>query len=240
MPIATRLIVIPDCVQIGELILSFDAQQKAAQRKIDILSRGGYVERQVICTSPIHEQMTQLTYVVSDYATICMLRAQGSTVATLGSGTFLCCPERQQILLQRRSATTDLYPNKLSGFGGSYTPDRTQRSFGALLDTLIDELHEEAGIDLLALNMDLINDLPPTFFILETDTGGLQFTPLAFALTPEQADQVTGCDEGSIEIFHLVNDLEFLLNHENWAQMGFSCFMIWRELGFPLQKNWNG
>lgn len=239
MPIATRLICVPDCVQIGELTLSFEQQEKAAHRKMEVLSRGGYVERQVICTSQIHAHMTHLTYTVSDFATISMLRAQGSAVATLGSGTFLCCPERQQILLQRRSATTDLYPNKLGGFGGHFTPDRAAHGFGALLDTLIDELNEEAGINLLDLKIDFANDLPPTFFILETDTGGIQFTPLAFALTPEQADQVKGCDEGGIEIFHLVNDLEFLLNKDHWSQMGYSCFQTWRKLGLPVQKNWN-
>lgn len=241
MPIATRLMHVPDCVQIGELVLSSDQQEKAAQRKTDILSRGGYVERQVICTLPIHEHMTHLTYVVSDYATIGMLRTQGAPVATLGSGTFLCCPERNQILLQRRSAMTDLYPHKLAGFGGHYTPDRPSLGFGPLLDTLIEELNEEAGFNLLDLNIDFANDLPPTFFILETDTGGAQFTPLAFALTPEQADQVKGCDvEGGIETFHLVNDLEILLNKDNWSQMGYSCFQKWRELGFPVQKNWKG
>lgn len=240
MPIATRLIHVPNCVQIGELTLSNDQQEKATQLKNKILAGGGYVERQVICTSQVHAQMTQLTYVVSDYATINMLRAEGIAVATLGSGTFLCCPERQHILLQRRSATTDLYPNKLSSFGGHFSPDRSAFGFGALLDTLIDELNDEAGINLLDLNIDLTHNLPPTFFIQETDTGGIQFTPLAFALTPEQADQVTGSHEGDVETFHLVNDLEFLLNKDHWSQMGFSCFQTWRELRFPVQKNWHG
>lgn len=237
MPIAIPLMYVPDCIQIGELTLSHDQQAKATQRETEIMARGGYVERQVICTTQIHAQMTHLTYVVSDYATIGMLRAQGAAVATLGSGTFLYCPERQQIILQRRSATTDLYPHKLAGFGGHYTPDRSSYGFGALLDTLIDEIKEEAGINLLDLKLDLINDLPPTFFILETDTGGIQFTPLSFALTPEQADQVQGSDEGYIEKFDLVKDLDFLLKQENWSQMGFSCFMTWRGLGFPVQKN---
>lgn len=241
MPIATRLSCVPDCIQIGELTLSHDQQEKATQRKADILARGGYVERQVICTSQMHSQMTQLNYVVSDYSTIGMLRAQGTAVAALGSGTLLCCPERQQILLQRRSAKTSLYPNKLSSFGGHFTPDRLGLGFGALLDTLIEEMREEAGINLLDLMIDFENNLPPLFMILETNTGGVQFTPLAFALTPEQADQVKGCaEEGHIEIFHLVNDVEVLNNPENWSQMGYSCFQIWRELGFPVQKNWNG
>lgn len=239
MPIATRLTCVPDCVQVGELMLSHDQQEKATQRTNEILSRGGYVERQVICTLPVHEHMTHLTYIVSDYATIGMLRSQGTAVATLGSGTFLCCPERQQILLQRRSLTTDLYPNKLAGFGGHYTPDRPSLGFGPLLDTLIEELNEEAGFNLLDLNLDFAKDLPPTYFILETNTGGVQFTPLAFALTSEQADQVKGCaEEGDIEVFHLVDDLEFLMNQENWSQMGYSCFQTWRELGFPVQKSW--
>ncbi len=232
---------IPTCSQVGSLVLTDENLQLATQMKNKILANGGYVERQVICTSQIHPQMTQLNYIVSDYATICMLRAEGATIAALGSGTLLCCPERQQILLQRRSSTTTLYPNKLSSFGGHYTPDRQIYGFGALLDTLIEEVKEEAGIDLLGLTVDFINDLPPIFMILETNTGGIQFTPLAFALTPEQADQVKGCDEeGHIETFHLVNDLKYLLDESNWAQMGFSCFQTWRGLGFPVQKNWKG
>lgn len=240
MPHATPLTYVPVCEQLGELILPHDQQQKAMQRKMEILARGGYVERQVICTTQIHAQIRRLTYVVSDYATIGMLRLQGSVVATLGSGTFLCCPERQQIFLQRRTATTELYPNKLAAFGGHYSPDHAEHGFGALLDTLINEVQEEAGIDLLNLVIDLNNDLPPIFLIIEPDTGGIQFTPLAFALTPEQADQVKGSDEGAVEIFDLVDDLDILLNQENWSQMGYSCFQTWRELGFPVQKSWRG
>lgn len=241
MPIATRLTCVPACVQIGELTLSPGQQYTANQCKTDILSRGGYVERQVICTSPIHEQMTVLNYVISDYATIGMLRAEGAVIAALGSGTLLCCPENQQIFLQRRSSTTSLYPNRLSSFGGHYSPDHTSYGFGALLDTLIDEVQDEAGINLLDVIGELENNLPPIFMILETDTGGIQFTPLAFALTPEQANQVKGCDEeGHIETFHLVNDLEILNNPEHWSQMGYSCFQTWKELGFPVQKNWSG
>ena len=232
---------IPTCSNIGSLTLTDENLQLVTQMKNKILENGGYVERQVICTSQIHPQMTQLNYIVSDYATISMLRAKGETIAALGSGTLLCCPERQQILLQRRSSNTTLYPNKLSSFGGHYTPDRENHGFGALLDTLLEEVKEEAGINLLDLSINFVNDLPPIFMILETNTGGIQFTPLAFALTPEQADQVKGCDdEGHIETFHLVNDLEILNNPENWSQMGYSCFQTWRELGFPVQKNWKG
>jgi 8-oxo-dGTP pyrophosphatase MutT (NUDIX family) len=238
MPTAISIKCVPDCLQVGELTLSDHQQILAIQHKINILSRGGYVERQVICTSQIHAQMTHLTYVVSDYATIGMLRAQGIAVATLGSGTFLCCPERQQIFLQRRSKNTELYPDKLAGFGGHYTPDRSSYNLGVLLDTLIDELKEEAGINLLDLELELERDLPPTFFILETDTGGVQFTPLAFALTTEQADQLKGSDEGHIETYHLVDDLETLLDKSNWSQMGYSSFKIWHQLEFPVQKNW--
>ncbi len=231
---------IPTCSSVGSLTLTDENLQLATQMKNKILARGGYVERQVICTSQIHPHMTQLNYIVSDYATISMLRAAGTTIAALGSGTLLCCPERQQILLQRRSSTTTLYPNKLSSFGGHYTPDRQNYGLGALLDTLLEEVKEEAGINLLDLSSDFVNDLPPIFMILETNTGGVQFTPLAFALTPEQADQVKGCDEeGHIETYHLVDDLEYLLDESKWAQMGFSCFMTWRELGFPVQKSWS-
>ncbi|GAC1376178.1 MAG: hypothetical protein NVS3B3_14570 [Aquirhabdus sp.] len=238
MQTATYLIDIPDCIKIGKLTLTEQQQAQATQLKNQILSNGGYVEQQAICTSQIHEHMTHLSYIESDYATIRFLRKQGLTVTAIGSGTLLCCPERQHILLQRRSATADIYPHKLACFGGHFTPDRSGHGFGALLDTLIDELQEEAGIDLLTLGIDLTQDLPPTFFILETDTGGIQFTPLAFALTPEQADLVKGSHEGEVEVFHLVNDLEFLLNKDNWSQMGYSCFTTWRELGFPVQKNW--
>ncbi|MDE2421868.1 MAG: NUDIX hydrolase [Gammaproteobacteria bacterium] len=241
MIIAIPLHHIPTCSNVGSLALTDEKRQLATQMKNKILANGGYVERQVICTSQIHPQMTKLNYIVSDYATISMLRAESAPIAALGSGTLLCCPERQQILLQRRSSNTTLYPNKLSSFGGHYTPDRENYGFGALLDTLIEEVKEEAGINLLDLTIDVVNDLPPIFMILETNTGGVQFTPLAFALTPEQADQVKGCEEeGHIETFHLVNDLEYLLDESNWAQMGYSCFQTWRELGFPVQKNWNG
>jgi hypothetical protein len=240
MRTATHLTSLPNCIQMGKLTLSEEQQASATQLKNQILANGGYVEQQTICVSQIHEHMTQLSYVVSDYATIRSLRAEGLKVASIGSGTLLCCPERQQIFLQRRSATTELYPNKLACFGGHYSPDRKSHGFGALLDTLIDELQEEAGINLLSLDIDLANDLPPTFFILETDTGGIQYSPLAFALTPEQADQIKGSDEGAVETFHLVNDLETLLNQENWSQMGYSCFQMWRELGFPVQRNWSG
>lgn len=221
-------------------MLPKEQQVQATQLKNHILANGGYVEQQAICVSQIHEHMTQLSYVVSDYATIRSLRAEGLKVASIGSGTLLCCPERQQIFLQRRSASADIYPHKLACFGGHFSPDRQTHGFGSLLDTLIDELQEEAGIDLLSLGIDLGNDLPPAFFILETDTGGIQYSPLAFALTPEQADQVQGSDEGAVETFHLVDDLEFLLNQDNWSQMGYSCFQTWRELGFPVQKNWRG
>ncbi len=224
MRIATRLMDLPDCIQTGKLTLSEQQQAQATQLKNQILANGGYVEQQAICISQVHEQMTQLSYVVTDYATIRSLRAEGLKVASIGSGTLLCCPERQQIFLQRRSKTTELYPDKLACFGGHYSPDHISHGFGVLLDTLVDELQEEAGIDLLSLGIDLAHDLPPTFFILETDTGGIQYTPLAIALTPEQADQVKGSDEGAVETFHLVNDLETLLNQENWSQMGYSCF----------------
>lgn len=239
MRTSTPLIGLPDCIKIAKLTLSEQQQTQAIQLKNQILANGGYVEQQAICTSQIHEHMTHLSYIESDYATIRFLRSQGLTVAAMGSGTLLCCPERQQIFLQRRSATADIYPHKLACFGGHYTPDRLGHGLGALLDTLIDELQEEAGINLLHLGIDLTQDLPPTFFILETDTGGIQFTPLAFALTPEQADQMKGSHEGDVETFHLVNDLEFLLDQDNWSQMGYSCFQTWRELGFPVQKNWN-
>lgn len=240
MQIATRLTNLPDCIAIGKLTLSEAQLAQATQLKNQILANGGYVEQQAICVSQVHEHMTQLSYVVSDYTTIRSLRAEGLKVASIGSGTFLCCPERQQILLQRRSASADIYPHKLACFGGHYSPDRPTHGFGTLLDTLIDELQEEAGFNLLDLKIDFAHDLPPTFFILETDTGGIQYSPLAFALTPEQADQIQGSDEGAVETFHLFNDLEILLNKENWSQMGYSCFETWRELGFPVQKGWQG
>jgi len=231
---------IPICTQVGSLVLTDENQQLAAQMKNKILANGGYIEQQVICTSQIHPHMTELNYVLSDFAAISTLRAKGAPIAALGSGTLLCCPERQHLFLQRRSPSTTLYPNKLSSFGGHYTPDRKNYVFGALLDTLIEEVKEEAGINLLDLSSDFVNDLPPIFMILETNTGGVQFTPLAFALTPEQADQVKGCDEeGHIETYHLVDDLEYLLDESKWAQMGFSCFMTWRDLGFPIQKSWS-
>jgi 8-oxo-dGTP pyrophosphatase MutT (NUDIX family) len=236
---AIRLSQIPTCSQVGSLTLTDEALTLANQMKTKILAKGGYVERQAIAINPVHEKTTHLNYILSDYATIRTLRERSMQVATIGSGTILCCPERQQIFLQRRSATTEIYPHKLASFGGHYSPDHAEHGFGALLDTLIDEVYEEAGINLLDLAIDLNHDLPPIFFIMETDTGGIQFTPIAFALTPEQADQIKGSDEGHIETYDLVKDFDFLLNPENWSQMGFSCFMTWKELGFPVQKNWN-
>jgi hypothetical protein len=240
IPIAIPIATIPTCVELGTLALCADQHAKATHTKYQILARGGYVERQAICTVQLHPDIKQLSYVVSDYAAIKTLRAQGAKVAAIGSGTLLCCPERQQIMLQRRSPTTDTYPNKLAGFGGHFTPDRAGYGFGVLLDTLIDELIEESGINLLQLGMHLPDDLPPSFLILEPDTGAIQYTPLAIALTPAQADEAMGCDEGGIETYHLVDDLAFLLDATNWSQMGFACFQTWREMGFTVQRNWTG
>jgi len=105
---------------------------------------------------------------------------------------------------------------------------------------LIAELQEEAGINLLTLSANFVDDLPPIYMIQEPDTGAIQFTPLAFALTPDQADQVIGSEEGAIEVFHLVNDIEILMDDNQWSQMGFTCFQTWRKQGFPVQKNWKG
>jgi hypothetical protein len=237
---AIRLSQVPTCIHIGSLLLTDEIQNLATQKRIQILANGGYVERQAIATTPIHEKTTQLSYIISDYAAIRTLREIGLQVAAIGSGTFLCCPERQQIFLQRRSATNELHPNQLACFGGHFSPDHINHGFGALLDTLINEVQEEAGINLLDLGIDLNHDLPPMFLIIEPETGGIQFSPLAFALTPEQADRIRGSEEGQIETFHLINDLDLLMDESNWSQMGFSCFATWKEMGFPVQKNWHG
>ncbi len=236
----TRLKTIPTCTELGVLTLSQEHTAQAVALKEQILSNGGYVERQAICTVQLHADMTQISYVISDYTSIKTLRQHGRIIAAIGSGTILCCPERQQVILQRRSSLVDTYPHKLAAFGGHYTPDRISLGYGELLDTLIAELEEEAGIDLLKLGIRLPDDLPPTFMVLEPDTGAIQFTPLAFALTPEQADGVIGSEEGGIEVFHVIDDLDLLMDDQQWSQMGFTCFQTWQELGFPVQKNWGG
>ncbi|WP_410209426.1 hypothetical protein [Aquirhabdus sp.] len=237
---ATPLKTIPTCSSMGVLILSTEHDAEATQLKSNILSSGGYVERQAICTVQIHPDMTCLSYVISDYAAIKTLRKHRMILAAIGSGTLLCCPERQQVILQRRSSLVDTYPHKLSAFGGHFSPDRDSLGHGALIDTLIAELQEEAGIDLLTLSANFVDDLPPIYMIHEPDTGAIQFTPLAFALTPDQADRVIGSEEGAIEVFHLVEDVETLMDDSQWSQMGFTCFQTWREQGFPVQKNWVG
>lgn len=231
---------IPTCLSIGALSLFPHQQRIAAQLKADLLAQGGYVEKQVICTAPLYTDMAQLNYAVTDYAAILTLRQHGLTVAAISSGTLLCCPERHQLIVQRRSATAASYPHKLGPFGGHYCPDRQSLGYGMLLDTLIDELRDESGCDLLQLGMNLPTDLPPMFFIVEPSTGSIQFTPLAFALTPEQADQLHGSYEGELETYHLVDDLDILMHPKQWSGVGYTSFLTWRSLGFPVQKSWQG
>ncbi len=229
---------IPNCVPSATLTLYPHQQRIATQFKSDLLAKGGYVEKQAVCTSPLYTGMTLLSYAVTDYSAIHTLRAQGLPIAAIGSGSMLCCPARNEIYLQRRSANSATYPHKLACFGGHFTPDRKALGYGMLLDTLIEELREEAGCDLLQLGMSLPADLPPMYMIIETSTGGVQFSPLAFALTPEQADLLHGSYEGELETFHLIDDLEYLLKPSHWSLMGYTCFATWHSLGFPLQKNW--
>ena len=237
---AIPLSTIPNSIRCGTLVLDPHQQRIATKLKADMLADGGYVERQTICTAPLYVGMTQFNYAITDFAAISTLRLHGLAVAAISSGTLLCCPERNQVIVQRRNSSAARYPLKIGALGGHYCPDDQTLGYGMLLDTLINELREESGFDLLELGMKLPTDLPPMFFIIEPTTGSIQFTPLAFALTQEQADLLHGSHEGELETYHLVDDLDILLEPKNWSEMGYSCFLTWRGIGFPVQKNWQG
>lgn|GEM_PF-5030798 len=231
---------IPACHHLGTLQLTAQDKAPVDLLKVHLMTHGGYIERHAICTSPLYPGMTSLSYVVSDYAAIKTLRKAGATIAAIGSGTLLCCPERQTLLLQRRAAFIDTYPNRLAAFGGHFTPDRHGETLGPLMDTLIAEIQEESGIDLQALGLIAPEYLPPLYMIVEPDTGAIQFTPIAFALTPAQMDQATGSEEGALETFHLKADIDLLTDEQQWSQMGYACFRTWQASGYAVQKNWTG
>ncbi|SFL21779.1 hypothetical protein SAMN05216302_104321 [Nitrosomonas aestuarii] len=200
-----------------------------------------YSERQAIA-APSAELSPGKTipFLETEFAMIHGRRLLGETVPSLTVGTLLCCPERSELYVQRRSLTTATYPGRFSMFGGHFCLDQEKLGYGEIIDCLVREVKEEAQIDLPSVIKGFPDSLPVSVMIEEKATGSLQYTPLCLAIPEDSIGFIVGGHEGDIVTLHLEKDAELIMQKDQWSPMGFSTIVSWVYRDLPVQSNWTG
>lgn len=188
-------------------------------------------EWQALIELPADANFNQLNYRCVRYSQMLALREQGEKPAVLAATALLCSTDQQQLLWQKRSASSHLFGGFLSLFGGGFNPvvSDGRGDNNDSRATAIRECREESG-----LNVNLPEQCLVTL-TQETDTGAVQINFLGVAADFSSA--VANPNEGELEV-HALPALDEIANLQGFTHLALANLYCWRctEIEQKLQR----
>ena len=221
----------PQLQLLGRVALTEAVRRRAAELRQEYVAAGTRVDELALvqpesdwtCEPPCLRLRTL------DFAGVNALRETAGSVPVLNAMGILVAPERRMLVLHRRAATTQLYPNALQGVGGSYAPPegRDPQDGGDLSRTVQREVCEELGLRL---------SLEPARMLLlrERDLGSYLLVYAGCTVTSGLQDPDVDRSEGDIHMIDY-DALEHALTNPQraWAPSGRLSVLCWLALGAP-------
>lgn len=178
---------VPSLVDAGDYPVPAGVRARAAE-----IARGLRMDEWHALVDVSRPQIAQtLDYQVLRYSEMLALREAGLYPAGLAATVLVCDRAQAQLLWQKRSASSHLFPGCLSLLGGGFNPERAgvlEHDHNDLRRTAVREAREEAALS-LALPEDAWVSMTR-----ETNTGAVQinFLGIAADFATAQADEVEG------------------------------------------------
>jgi hypothetical protein len=175
-----------------------------------------------------------------DFAAVRVLRRNidrnnNSLPQVLSANILLICRESREIILHRRAAHSDTYPNALHTIGGAYMPpkvDHREGDFYQLRLTAFREVLEESGANFV------LDENPPMVVLREVKTGFIQLIFLGINISLKGKSKLKSGREGEI-VYVKYDELPRRLRQENdWVPTGKAAILAWLALGAP-NGGWN-
>ncbi|MBB3167167.1 NUDIX hydrolase [Simiduia aestuariiviva] len=208
---------VPALVDVGDAPVSAAIKARASQ-----LAQGLRTNEWHALVEPDGTDVgSQIHYRVLRFAEMLALREAGQLPPVIAATTLVCDPSGMQLLMQKRSASSHLFPNYLSVLGGGFNParDGEPHDNDDLRTTATREAFEEAAIHLT---------LPIDTWVAitrETDTGAVQanFLGVRADITSARAEKA----EGELQTMPVPSkdQVAHLPHHTDLAK---ACLYAWR------------
>lgn len=173
---------------------------------------------------PVH-----LTIDVTDFATVCALRAAGQKPPIVSAGGVVVCPEARKLLLHRRAQASHTYGDCLHVLGGAHIPSSARSTYddrGRIWHTVWRELFEETGLT----NVDELD--AHLVASREESTGFIQFVYLGLQVPQRALDAIKENWEGLVEEVGF-DELPELFQTETFVPSGKALVLAWLAVGAP-------
>lgn len=161
------------------------------------------------------------------YAAVKVLRTLGNNPYVLSSNAVLVCPERNLLIVDRRSSATDTYNSKFHTLGGAFEVNRDSANFKI---NAMREITEESGVP-----SSIRHDIP-ILISEEISTKFIQIVFLGAVVSESELKNLTASWE-SEKLVKLPFDKleEYLVNEDlySWVPTGKAHILAWLAFGAP-------
>jgi hypothetical protein len=183
-----------------------------------------YVSPTYLRTSPL-----TLYYKTLLYSELRALQNNEQSLGIITANAIIVDPDKEKIYFQHRSENVVFYPNKITIFGGGYTPYADfyigENDGDNIKNTIYREVLEESGFI-----CDF--DEAPMLLTKELNTKNIQINFLGAKILKKEKPS-TEWEGGIIEVDY--NELPYFLikTFKDWTPLGFASILSWLAIGAP-------
>ena len=200
----------------------------------DILSqpnRFNELQALVVGEPNINAEPVQIRYQLLDYATARVMRECDQAEQIVSTSVLPVCPAKNQIVLHKRSLSTELLPGKLHTFSGAWQPPNSRSNETReteILQSALRELYEETGVKMAATRgtgSALFRDLK---------WGATEYCLLGIEVSEMQCGAMSDTEEGEIVFVHFDDLYQSLEDTKGlWTDGGRAEVLTWLALNAP-------